>query len=187
MERKVYFILTYILLFVGCATTQNKISFTDNTFFCENPKLKVQILKNVLKQNEKSMQGSGWNSTRYLYKTGPEEIVGITIWRFRHASNKEWRSSNEQLVRRIGALPLEPITINNETWVKYIKPNQQGFAIFGYFRRMDYNLVTVYSIIKAEQYKDDIKSFSETRVVNERLKRLINKAFNDIENMFVIG
>jgi hypothetical protein len=51
---------------------------------------------------------------------------------------------------------------------------------------MDDNLVTVYSLIKAEQYKDDIESFAKTRVLSEQLKRLINQTFDDIEELFVI-
>jgi len=53
--------------------------------------------------------------------------------------------------------------------------------------RMDDNLVSVYSLIKAEQYQDDIESFAKTRVLSEQLKRLINQTFDDIEKLFIIG
>jgi hypothetical protein len=52
---------------------------------------------------------------------------------------------------------------------------------------MEYNLVAVYSLIKADQYKDDLESFSKTIVLSEKLKRLISQALDDIEELFVIG
>ena len=73
------------------------------------PKLKVRVLKNVSKQKEESKQGQGFRMTRHSYLTDSGEIAGITIWRFVLDSNTEWRSSNEQLVRQTGAIPLDPI------------------------------------------------------------------------------
>jgi hypothetical protein len=87
----------------------------------------------------------------------------------------------------MGGLPLDPITINNKTWVKFVQLNQKGYAALGYFTRMSDNLISVYSLIKAEQYKDDLENFAKTRVLSEQLKRLINQTFDDIEELFVIG
>ena len=186
MIKKLTLTIVCLGLLLGCAGMQPQTTFEDNTFTSDLPKLKVRILKNVSRQNEKSQQRSGYKYTSHFYTTGPDEVVGITIWRFGHNSNKEWRSSNEQLVRQIGGLPLDPITINNKTWVKFVQL-QKEYILFGYFTRMDDNLVTVYSLIKAEQYKDDIESFAKTRVLSEQLKRLINQTFDDIEELFVIG
>ena len=106
---------------MGCAGTQPQTTFMDNTFTSDLPKLKVRILKNVSRQKEESKQGQGFRMTKHSYLTDSGEIVGITIWRFVLDSNTEWRSSNEQLARQTGALPLDPITINNKTWVKIVR------------------------------------------------------------------
>lgn len=186
MIKKLTLNIVCLGVLMGCAGTQPQTTFVDNTFTSDLPKLKVQILKDVLSQQEKSQQRGSCRSTVHSYTTGPAEVVGIAIWRCVLDSNTEWRSSNEQLVRQIGGLPLDPITFNNKSWVKFVQLNEKGIAAFGYFTRMDDNLVTVYSLIKAEQYKDDIESFAKTRVLSERLKRLINQAFDEMEKLFVI-
>ena len=185
--KKLNLITVCLGLLWGCAGMQPATTFEDNTFSCDFPKLKVRILKNVSNQKEESKQGSGFRKTIHSYITESGEIVGITIWRVAHDSNREWRSSDEQLVRQIGALPLDPITINNKTWVKFVQFIQKEYVTFGYFKRMEYNLVAVYSLIKADQYKDDLESFSKTTVLSEKLKRFISQAFDDIEELFVIG
>jgi hypothetical protein len=187
MERKICIILTFIFLFVGCASTQSQSRFTENAFVSDNPKLKVQILKNVSKQVEDSKQGSGYKTYYHYFNTGSGEVVGITIWRFRYTSSAEWRSSDEELLRSIGCVPLGPITINNKTWAKFVDFTQENNMGFGYFKRMGNNLVAVYYYFNNEKYKDEIESFKNTRVLTERHKQLINKAFDHIEKLFVIG
>jgi len=185
MIKKLTLTIVCLELLLGCAGTQPQTTFMDNTFTSDLPKLKVRVLKNVSKQKEESKQGQGFRMTRHSYLTDSGEIAGITIWRFVLDSNTEWRSSNEQLVRQTGAIPLDPIAINNKTWVKFVQL-QKEYAAFGYFTRMDDNLVAVFSLIKAEQYKDDIESFAKTRVLSEQLIRLITKTFDGIEGLFVI-
>lgn len=187
MIKKLTLNIVCLGLLWGCAGVKPQTTFENNTFSCDFPKLKVQILNNVVRQTEKSTPGQGYRRTIHSYRTGSDQFVGITIWRFGHDSNKEWRSSNEQLLRQIGGIPLDPIAINNKTWVKFVQLTQKGYAAFGYFTRMDNNLVAAYSLIKVEQYKDDIESFAKTRVLSEQLKRLIDKTFSDIEKLFVIG
>ena len=187
MKRKIYTILACIVLFVGCATTQNQSRFADNTFFCDNPKLKVQMLKNVIKQTEKHKQGSGWARTNHWFNIGSGEIVGVTIWRFRHNSNAEWRSSDERIIRNMGMVPLDRIIINDKTWVKFVDHTPTNYIGFGYFKRMGYNIVAVSCDFNNEKYKDEIENFKKTRVLTERHKKLINQAFDYIEKVLVIG
>ncbi len=186
MIKKIILIISCLGLLWGCAGMQPQTTFEDNTFTCDFPKVKVRILKTVVHQTEKSTQAQGLKRTVYSYQTESGLFVGITIWRFRHDSSKEWRSSDEQLVRRIGASPLGPITINNKTWIKFIQP-QKEYSALGYFKRMDYNLVAVYTLFKMEQYKDDIESFAKTRVLSEQLKQIVTKTFSVIDKLFVIG
>jgi hypothetical protein len=187
MERKIYIILTCILFFAGCASTQNQARFTENTFFCDYPKLEVQILKNVLNQTEKSKQGSGWRRTSHFFKTDSGEFVAIRIWRYRHNSSSEWRSSDEQILMNMGAVPLERIKINNKIWVKFAYIKFEKYVDFGYFKRMDNDLVSVTCEIKNEKYKDEIESYKKTRDMTERHKQLINEAFDYIDKLFIIG
>jgi hypothetical protein len=187
MERKIYMILTCIFLIVGCASVQNQSSFTENTFFCDNPKLKIQILKNVLKQTEKSQQARDHRRTQHWFKVSSGEVVGISIWRYRHNSSAAWYSSDEQILINMGAVPLCPIEIDNKTWIKYAYLKFENYLDFGYFKRMDNNLVAVYCEIKNEKYKGEIESYKATRVLNEGHKQLINEAFDHLEKLFVIG
>jgi hypothetical protein len=71
MIKKLNLITVCLGLLWGCAGMQPETTFEDNTFTCDFPKLKVQILKDVLKQQEKSQQGGGYRSTSHLYTTGP--------------------------------------------------------------------------------------------------------------------
>lgn len=187
MERKIYIILVSIFLFVGCASTQDQIRFTDNTFFCDRPKLEVKILKNVLRQTEEIKQKSGWKRSNHWYKISSGEFVGVAIWRFRHNSNAEWRSSDERIIMNMGMVPMDRIEINNKTWVKFVDHTNKNLIGFGYFKRMGNNLVAVFCAINNETYKDEIESFKKTRVLTEQHKQLINKAFDYIDKMFVIG
>ena len=187
MERKIYIILICIFFIVGCASVQNQSSFKENTFFCDNPKLTIQILKNVSKQEEKSKQGTNSKLTQHWFKVSSGEVVGVAIWRFRHTSNTTWDySSDEQILFTMGMVPLGPITINNKTWIKYANLKFENLVDFGYFKRMDNNLVMVYCEINNGKYKDEIESYKATRVLTESHEKLINEAFNYLEKLFVI-
>jgi hypothetical protein len=186
MIMKRTLILVCLSFLWGCAGIQPQTTFENNTFTCDFPELKVRILKPVLKLQEKSQQISYCRSTAHIFTTGPGEVVGITIWRCTLDSNTEWQSSDAELVRSLGALPLDPITINNQIWVKFVQL-QNELALFGYFKRMGDNSVAVYNLIKAEHYKDDIENFAKERVLSDPLKLLINKTFSDMDKLFVIG
>jgi hypothetical protein len=188
MERKIYIILICIIFIVGCASVQNQSSFKENTFFCDYPKLKVQILKNVLQQTEKSKQGRNHRRTNHWFRTGSGEFVGVEIWRFRHSSSTTWDySSDKQILIDMDMVPLGPIKIDNKTWIKFAYVKFENYVQFGYFKRMDNNLVAVYCEIKNEKYKGEIESYKATRVLTDRHKQLINEAFDHIEKLFVIG
>ena len=114
------------------------------------------------------------------------EFVGINIWRFHHRSNAEWRASDEQILINIGMVPLDPSQINNQTWLKFVDIKNEKYVAFGYFKRIDWNLVAVYSIRKAEKYKDEIDSIKNTGVLDAYQKQRIIKAFNCYASLFVI-
>ena len=153
-------------------------------FYCENPNLKIQILKNVLKQTEKSHQGTNHKRTQHWFKVSSGEVVGIAIWRFRHNSNTTWDyDSDEQIARAIGMVPLCPIEIDNKTWIKYAYLKFENYVNFGYFKRMDNNLVAVYCEIKNDRYKSEIESYKATRVLSESQKQLINEAFDHLNEL----
>ena len=141
---------------------------------------------NVIKEKEESKQGSGYKRTHYRYVTDSGEIVGITIWRYRHTSSAEWRSSDEKIILNIGMVPLDPIRINNKTWIRFANFQIDEYLVFGYFKRIDWNLVAVYRVIKNEKHKDEIESYKKTRVLSDQLKSFITGAFEDSEELFVI-
>ena len=187
MERKIFIILACIFFIVGCASVQNQSHFTENTFFCDYPKLEVKILKDVLKQTEKSKQGKGWTMFTHWFKISSAEYVGVRIWRFGYNSNAEWQSSDEQILINIGMVPLDQADINDKTWVKFAYLRHENWVDFGYFRRIDNNLVAVFCEINNKKYKDEIESLKKTRVLTEKHKQLINQAFEYLEKAFVIG
>ena len=187
MERKICILLAFMFLLVSCASTQNQIRFTENTFFSDNPELKVQILKNVLKQTENRKQGQGYKTTTHAFKIGSSEIVGITFWKFRHNSSTEWRSSDEQIITNMGMVPLGRVEISDKTWTKFVDYKSEKYIAFGYFKRMGDNLVAVYCNTWNAKYKNEIENFKKTRVLTEQHKQLINKAFDYTKKLFVIG
>ena len=172
----------------GCAGTQPQTAFVNNTFTSDLPKLKVRILKNVSNQKEKSEQLQGHSRTVYSFFLDSGEAVDIRIWRFAPKSNAEWRSSDERLIRNMGMVALGPISINDRTWVKFADlRHERNVALFGYFKRMDMNLVAVSCNIRMkEMYKDIIAGFKKTRVMTDEHKRIAAKAFLYIEQLVVI-
>ena len=178
--------LLLVLIFVGCASTQNQSRFTENTFSCDHPKLTVRILKKVVEHKEGSKQGSDFIRMSHSYMTESGEFVGINIWRFHHKSNAEWRASDEQIILNIGMVPLNPTRINNQTWLKFVDIKNEKYVAFGYFKRIDWNLVAVYSIRKAGKFKDEIDSIQNTGVLDTYQKQRIIKAFNSNASLFVI-
>ena len=176
----------FVLIFVGCAATQNQSRFADNTFSCDHPKLTVRILKKVVKHKEGSKQGSAFIRMSHSYMTESDEFVGINIWKFRHKANAEWRNSDEQIIMNIGMVPLNPTRINNQTWIKFVDLKNEKYIAFGYFKRIDWYLVAVYSIRKTEDFKDEIGSFNDKNVLNDYEKQILTQAFNSNVSLFVI-
>ena len=176
----------FVFILVGCASTQYQSRFADNTFSCDHPKLTVRILKKVVRHKEGSKQLNGFTRISHSYMTESGEFVGINIWRFRHKSNAGWRTSDEQIIMNIGMVPLKPTRINNQTWIKFVDLKNEKYIAFGYFKRIDWNLVAVYSISKTEALKDEIGSFNYKSVLNDYEKQILNRAFNSNVSLFEI-
>ena len=176
----------FVFVLVGCAATPYQSRFADNTFSCNHPKLTVRILKKVIRHKEGSKQGSGFIRMSHSYMTESGEFVGINIWRFRHKPNAEWRASDEQIIMNIGMVPLNSTRINNQTWIKFVDLKNEKYVAFGYFKRIDWNLVAVYSIGKTEAFKDEIGSFNDKSVLNDYEKQILTRAFISNVSLFVI-
>ena len=181
-----HFSVLFVFLFIGCASTQNQSRFTDNTFSCDHPKLTVRILKKVVKHKEGSKQGSDFIRMSHSYMTESGEFVGINIWRIRHKSNVEWRASDEQIIMNIGMIPLSPTRINNQTWIKFVDLKNEKYVALGYFKRINWNLVAVYSIHRIEAFKDEIGRFNNKNVLNDHEKQILSRAFISNANLLVI-
>lgn len=184
MKKHLSVLLVFLLF--GCASTQNQSHFADNIFSCEDPKLTIRILKKVVKHKEGAKQGSGYTKTSHSYMIESGEFVGISIWRYRHTSSAEWRAADEQIVMNIGMVPLDPVRINNQTWISFVDLKNKKYIALGYFKRIDSNLVAVYSICKAEQFKGELAKLKNTPFLDVYQKQVLASAFNSNANLFVI-
>ena len=86
----------------------------------------------------------------------------------------------------IGMVPLDPVRIKNQTWTSFVDLKNKKYIALGYFKRIDSNLVAVYSIRKAELFKGELANLKNTPFLDAYQKQVLARAFNSNANLFVI-